>query len=94
MYLIGSLGLSCRYMRFLFCLGCSSRGFFTAGAHYFNACVPIAQQAGQAAVLGDLSLCLCLWLRQAKKEAARNQRRGILRKKLWYTSTEEKKEMI
>jgi hypothetical protein len=29
--------------------------------HYFNSFVPIAQQAGQAAVLGRLSLSLCLW---------------------------------
>jgi hypothetical protein len=28
-----------------------------------NSFVPIAQQAGQAAVLGRLSLCVCLWLR-------------------------------
>jgi hypothetical protein len=31
--------------------------------HYFNAFVPIAQQAGQAAVLGRLSLSVCLWSR-------------------------------
>jgi hypothetical protein len=30
--------------------------------HYFNAFAPIIQQAGQAAVLGRLSLCVCLWL--------------------------------
>jgi hypothetical protein len=30
--------------------------------HSFNAFVPIAQQAGQAAVLGRLSLSMCLWL--------------------------------
>jgi hypothetical protein len=29
--------------------------------HYFNSFVPSAQQAGQAAVLGRLSLSLCLW---------------------------------
>jgi hypothetical protein len=30
--------------------------------HYFNAFAPIIQQAGQAAVLGHLSLSVCLWL--------------------------------
>ncbi len=29
--------------------------------HYFNAYVPITQQAGQAAVLDRLSLSMCLW---------------------------------
>jgi hypothetical protein len=28
--------------------------------HFFNSCVPIAQQAGQAAVLGRLSFNMCL----------------------------------
>ncbi len=63
--LVGSLGLPCRYKRFLFCLGCSSRPsvkyFFFLTIHYFNSFVPIAQQAGQAAVLGRLSLSMCLW---------------------------------
>jgi hypothetical protein len=63
--LIGSRGLSCRYKRFLFCLGCSSRPrvqyiiFLTV--LYFSSIVPIAQQAGQAAVLGRLSLSVRLW---------------------------------
>jgi hypothetical protein len=30
--------------------------------HYFNSFVPIAQQSGQAVVLGCLSLSICLWL--------------------------------
>ncbi len=30
--------------------------FFSSLVHYFNAFVPIAQQAGQAAMLGHLSL--------------------------------------
>ncbi len=34
--------------------------FFLA-VHFFNSFVPIAQQAGQAAVLGLLSLNKCLW---------------------------------
>ncbi len=29
--------------------------------HYFNSFVPISQQAGQATVLGRLSLIMCLW---------------------------------
>jgi hypothetical protein len=29
--------------------------------HFFNSFVPIAQQAGQVAVLGRLSLSECLW---------------------------------
>ena len=29
--------------------------------YYFNSCVPIAQQAGQATVLGRLPLSMCLW---------------------------------
>jgi hypothetical protein len=29
--------------------------------HHFNSFVPIAEQAGQAAVLGRLSLSMCLW---------------------------------
>jgi hypothetical protein len=32
--------------------------------HYFNAFVPIAQQAGQEVVLGHLSLSICIWLQQ------------------------------
>jgi hypothetical protein len=36
-----------------------SCGFLTV--HFFNSFVPIAQQAGQAAVLGRLSLSMCLW---------------------------------
>jgi hypothetical protein len=39
-------GLPCRYKRFLTCLGCP---------------LGIAQQAVQAAVLGRLSLSMCLW---------------------------------
>jgi hypothetical protein len=62
-FLVGSLVLSCRYKRFLFCLGCSSHPntkYFFLTVHYFNAFLPIAQQAGQAAVLGRLSLCVSL----------------------------------
>jgi hypothetical protein len=37
------------------------KNFFLT-VHYLNSFVPIAQQAGQAAVLGRLSLSVCLWL--------------------------------
>jgi hypothetical protein len=62
--LVGSLGFSCRYKRFLFCLGCSNRPrrkkfFFTV--FYFNSFIPTSQQAGQAAMLVRLSLSMCLW---------------------------------
>ncbi len=64
--LVGSLGLSCRrYKRFLFCLGCyslPSTKYFFLTVHYFNSFVPIAEQVGQAAVLGHLPLSVCLWV--------------------------------
>ncbi len=53
--LVGSSGLSCRYKIFLFSLGII---FLTV--HFSNSFVPIAQQAGQAAVLGRLSLIVSL----------------------------------
>ncbi len=56
-FLVGSLGLSCWYKRFLFCFGWSSQPstkMFFLAIHYFNSFVPIAQQAGQAGVLGRL----------------------------------------
>jgi hypothetical protein len=62
--LVGSLGLSCQYKRFLFCLGCCSRSstmcFFPHRTLYFNSSVPIVQQAGQAVLLGHLSLSICV----------------------------------
>ncbi len=68
-FLVGSLGLSCRYKRFLICLGCSSppskKIFFFLTVHYFKSFksfVPIAQQVGQAAVLSHLSLSACVSL--------------------------------
>jgi hypothetical protein len=36
------------------------RNIFFLTVHYFNSIVPIAQKAGQAAVLGRLSLSMCL----------------------------------
>ncbi len=65
--LVGSSAMSCRYKykSFLFCLGCSSRPstkyIFFLAVHYFNAFISIAQQAGQAVMLGCLSLSMCLW---------------------------------
>jgi hypothetical protein len=61
--LVGYLGLSYRYERFLSCLGCfswSSTKYFFHPVHYFNFFVHIVQQAGQAAVLGRLSLSISL----------------------------------
>ncbi len=49
------------------CLGCSTvpvQNIFFLTVHYFNSFFPIAQQAGQAVVLGHLSLSMCLWSRQ------------------------------
>ncbi len=60
--LVASLGSSCRYKRFLSCLGCTSRpvhNIFFLPVHYFNAFVSIAQQVGQAGVQGRLSLNMC-----------------------------------
>ncbi len=37
------------------------QNIFFLTVHYFNSFVPVAQQAGQAAVLGRLSLNVCLW---------------------------------
>jgi hypothetical protein len=62
-FLVDSLGLSCRYKIFMFCLGCSSRPsrkYFFLTIHYFSYFVPITQQAGQTALLGRLSLSVCL----------------------------------
>jgi hypothetical protein len=36
------------------------QSIFSLAVHYFSSCAPIAQQAGQAAVLGRLSLSMCL----------------------------------
>jgi hypothetical protein len=54
----------------IFCSGLAApvgpvQNIFFLTVHYFTSFVPIAQQAGQAAgqapVLGRLSLCMCLW---------------------------------
>jgi hypothetical protein len=49
---------------FFFYLGFSrwpSKKYFVLAVHYLNSFVTIAQQAGQAAVLGRLSLSVRLW---------------------------------
>jgi hypothetical protein len=51
------VGLVVPVQDFLFCLGCSnqhSTKYFFLIIFYFNSFVPIAKQAGQAAVLGRL----------------------------------------
>jgi hypothetical protein len=37
------------------------QNIFFLAVHHFNSFEPIAQKAGQAAVLGRLSLSMCLW---------------------------------
>ncbi len=59
-FLVGSLGLSCRYKRFLFYLGCSSRPSTKYYSNYFRSFVPIAQQSGPASALGLLSVIVCV----------------------------------
>jgi hypothetical protein len=59
--LVGLLGLACQYKRLLFCLvpwllKSARTNVFFLTVYYFNSFVPIAQQAGQAAVLGRPSL--------------------------------------
>ncbi len=58
--LVGSLGLSCHYKRFLYALAAlvgSVQNIIFLTVHYFNHFPP----AGQAAVLGRLSFSMCLW---------------------------------
>jgi hypothetical protein len=62
-FLVGSLGLPCRYNSFCFALAAvvgQVQKYVFISVHYFNSFVPIAQQAGQAAVLGRLSRSVCL----------------------------------
>ncbi len=67
-YLIGALNSSCRYNRFLSCLGCSSRPstkyYIASLIHYFALFVPITQQTRQAVMPGRLSLNMWLWVWQ------------------------------
>ncbi len=55
--LVGSLDLSCRYNRFLSCLGCSSQPstkyFLPHHTLFFTLLVPIAQHPGQAVSIVD-----------------------------------------
>jgi hypothetical protein len=48
-FMVGSLGLSCRYKKFLLRLGCTSRPstkYFFPHYTHFNSFVPLVQQAG------------------------------------------------
>ncbi len=62
--LIGSLGLSCRYKRFLSCLGCPSQPISKYVHRTLFQCVyhhcPASWASSRAGV-GRLSLSLCLW---------------------------------
>ncbi len=65
--LVGSLGLSCWYKGFFSALAAQVgpvQNILFLTVHCFNAFVPITQPAGQAAVLGRLSLSMCTWERQ------------------------------
>jgi hypothetical protein len=75
--MVGLLGLLCQYKRFLSCHALAALYFFFFTLHYFNSFVPIVQQAGQAVVLGRLSLNMCLWSRLFKslKRATKKQHR-------------------
>ncbi len=62
--LVGLLGLSCWYKRFCFALVTlvSPVKNILFSLYTFSIPLsPIAQQAGQAVVLGNLSLSMCLW---------------------------------
>ncbi len=55
-----------------------STKYLLLAVHYFNSFVPIAQQAGQAALLGRLSLIMCLWCqmrRESKEDDEKVERR-------------------
>jgi hypothetical protein len=58
---------SCWYKRFCSALSavvCPVQNICFLSVHYYNSFVAIAQQAGQPAVLGCLSLSMCLWYQQ------------------------------
>jgi hypothetical protein len=60
-----------------FCLGCSSR---PSAKYFFNSFVPVAQQPGQSAVLGRLSLSVCLWAKHLyllQRENKETKKEGI-----------------
>ncbi len=62
--LVMFVGLVVPVQETLFCLGCSSwpsTKYIFLTIHHFNSFVPIAQQAGHAAMLGRLSLSMSLW---------------------------------
>jgi hypothetical protein len=59
--LVGSLGSSCRTRDFypvLAAVVSPVQNILFLAVHYFNLCVPIAQQPGQEVVQGRLSLCV------------------------------------
>ncbi len=63
--LVGSLGLLCQYKRLLFCLGCSGRPrtkYFFPRRTLFQLFCLHHPKAGKAAVLGRLSLSMCVCL--------------------------------
>ncbi len=64
--MVGLLGMSCRYKKCLFCLGSSSgpsTKYFFPTVKLFKFICPCRPQAGQAAVLGRLSLIMLVWSR-------------------------------
>jgi hypothetical protein len=80
--LVGSLDLSC--------LGCNSRPstkyLFHCTNTVFQFLVPFAQQAGQAAVPGRLSLSMCLWSTHCN-EIVTTEQLTILNTQLLYCRT-------
>jgi hypothetical protein len=52
---------ACRASTRDFCSALAALKYFFLAIQYFNSFVPISQQAGQAVVLGCLSLSMCLW---------------------------------
>ncbi len=59
-----SVGLVLPLQKLLSCLGAlvgPVQNIFFLAVDYFNSFVPVAKQGGQAAVLGRMSLSMCLW---------------------------------
>jgi hypothetical protein len=54
------------------------QNIFLLTVHYFNSFVPIAQQAGKPAVLGRLSLNICMSLVILLRHFMRIRKRGML----------------
>ncbi len=51
---------------------CSALAVLVGTEHYINTFDPVAQQAGQAAMLGRLSLCMCPFLKLSSVGNIRN----------------------